>query len=295
MAHRFDETHLSDAEIDQVAAKNQVTLFGFACDQTSALMPLPITLANQLSRRLAEVRHQKILPYLLPDGKVQVAVAYDRHRPVRIHGLTIMASVEHPKQVDSKQLTDVVMDNVVKPVFKNEKIKPDRETRILINPDGPYQGGPTHHSGLTGRKSAVDTYGEYARHSGDALSGKDPMRVDRVGAYAARYAAKNIVAAGLASECEVMLSYSIGITRPVSLEVQTFGTGKMPDNEIRDLLERNFEFRLAGIMKHFRLRYQPSKHTEGYFQRLAAYGHFGRTDMDLPWEKTDRVETLQAG
>jgi len=148
---------------------------------------------------------------------------------------------------------------------------------------------------LTGRKSAVDTYGEYARHSGDALSGKDPMRVDRVGAYAARYAAKNIVAAGLASECEVMLSYSIGITRPVSLEVQTFGTGKMPDNEIRDLLERNFEFRLAGIMKHFRLRYQPSKHTEGYFQRLAAYGHFGRTDMDLPWEKTDRVDTLQAG
>jgi len=263
MAHRFDESQLSDAEIDQVAAKNQVTLFGFACDQTEALMPLPIFLANQLSRRMAEVRHQKTVPYLLPDGKVQVAVAYERHRPVRIHGLTIMASLDHPKQVDPQKLTEALMDTVVKPVFKNQKIKPDKETRILINPDGPYQGGPTHHSGLTGRKSAVDTYGEYARHSGDALSGKDPMRVDRVGAYAARYAAKNIVAAGLASECEVMLSYSIGITRPVSLEVQTFGTGKMPDNDIRDLLERNFEFRLAGIMKHFRLRYLPSKHTEG--------------------------------
>lgn len=295
MAHRFDESQLSDAEIDRVAAKNQVTLFGFACDQTEALMPLPISLANQLSRRMAEVRHQKTVPYLLPDGKVQVAVTYDRHRPVRIHGLTIMASLDHPKQVDPQKLTEALMDTVVKPVFKNQKIKPDKETRILINPDGPYQGGPTHHSGLTGRKSAVDTYGEYARHSGDALSGKDPMRVDRVGAYAARYAAKNIVAAGLAAECEVMLSYSIGITRPVSLEVQTFGTGKMPDDQIRDLLERNFEFRLAGIMKHFRLRYLPSKHTEGYFQRLAAYGHFGRSDMDLPWERTDRAEALRAG
>jgi S-adenosylmethionine synthetase len=295
MAQRFDEEKLSDEEIDRVAAKNQVTLFGFACDQTPELMPLPIMLAHGLSRRLAETRHQKTLPYLLPDGKVQVAVAYDRHRPVRIHGVTVMASLEHPKQVDPKKLTEAIMDTVVKPVFKNETIKPDKETRILVNPEGPYQGGPTHHSGLTGRKSAVDTYGEYARHSGDALSGKDPMRVDRVGAYAARYAAKNIVAAGLASACEVMLSYSIGITRPVSLEVQTFGTGKIPDDQIRDLLERNFEFRLAGIMKHFHLRFLPSKHSEGYFQRLAAYGHFGRSDMDLPWEKTDRAETLKAG
>jgi S-adenosylmethionine synthetase len=294
MAHRFDETQLSDAEIDKVAAKNQVTLFGFACDQTPELMPLPITLANRLARRLAEVRQQKKLAYLLPDGKVQVAIAYERQRPVRIHGVTVMASLEHPKQIDPKKLTEALMDSVIKPVFKNEEIKLDKDTRILINPDGPYQGGPTHHSGLTGRKSAVDTYGEYARHSGDALSGKDPMRVDRIGAYAARYAAKNIVAAGLASACEVMLSYSIGITRPVSLEIQTFGTGKIPDDKIRDLMERHFEFRLAGIMKHFRLRYLPSKHTEGYFQRLAAYGHFGRTDMDLPWEKTDRAAELKA-
>jgi S-adenosylmethionine synthetase len=293
-ASRFDEDKLSDEEIDRVAAKNQVTLFGFACDHTPALMPLPIMLANQLSRRLADVRHQKSLPYLLPDGKVQVAVTFDHLRPVRIHSITIMASLEQPKQVDPKKLNESLMDTVIKPVFKNEKIKPDKETRILVNPEGPYRGGPTHHSGLTGRKSAVDTYGEYARHSGDALSGKDPMRVDRVGAYAARYAAKNIVAAGLASACEVMLSYSIGITRPVSLEVQTFGTGKIPDDKIRDLLERNFEFRLAGIMKHFRLRYLPSKSSDGYFERLAAYGHFGRSDMDLPWEKTDRVEALKA-
>ncbi len=257
-------------------------------------MPLPIWLANRLAKRLGEVRHAKRLPYLLPDGRVQVAVAYQRRRPARIHGVTVMASLEHPKQVDAKTLTADLMETVIEPVFANEPIRPDKETRILVNPDGPYQGGPTHHSGLTGRKSAVDTYGEYARHSGDALSGKDPMRVDRVGAYAARYAAKNIVAAGLAAECEVMLSYSIGITRPVSLEIQTFGTGKLPDEKIRDILERQFEFRLAGIMKHFRLRHLPSKHTEGYFQRLAAYGHFGREDLDLPWKKTDKAEALKA-
>jgi S-adenosylmethionine synthetase len=291
-AHRFDESKLSDKEIDAVAAKNQVTLFGFACNQTPELMPLPIMLANRLARRLSEVRHQKILPYLLPDGKVQVAVAFEQRVPVQIHGVTIMASLDHPRQVDPKHLDQDILTAVIQPVFKNEKIKPDKKTRILINPTGPYQGGPTHHSGLTGRKSAVDTYGEYARHSGDALSGKDPMRVDRVGAYAARYAAKNIVAAGLASACEVMLSYAIGITRPVSLEVETFGTGKIPNEKIRDLLARHFEFRLAGIMKHFGLRYLPSKYTDGYFQKLAAYGHFGRSDMDLPWEKTDKADDL---
>jgi S-adenosylmethionine synthetase len=295
MAHRFDEEKLTDAEIDRVAAKNQVTLFGFACDQTPELMPLPIMLANRLTRRMSEVRHQKILPYLLPDGKVQVAVTFDGGRPVRIHSLTIMASLDQPRQVDADKLAAALVDSVIQPVFKHEKIKPDKETRILVNPDGPYAGGPTHHSGLTGRKSAVDTYGEYARHSGDALSGKDPMRVDRIGAYAARYAAKNIVAAGLASQCEVMLSYSIGITRPVSLQVQTFGTGKAADEKIRKLLERHFEFRMAGIMKHFRLRTLPARHSEGYFQRLAAYGHFGRSDMDLPWEKTDKAELLKAG
>ena len=294
-AHRFDETQLSDEEIDKVVAKNQVTLFGFACDQTPELMPLPVTLAHRLAHRLSEVRHEKRMSYLLPDGKTQVGVAYDKDRPSKIHSMTIMASADPLKRVDANRVEADVMEQVVTPVFASEPIRPDKKTRIFINPDGPYQGGPTHHSGLTGRKSAVDTYGEYARHSGDALSGKDPMRVDRVGAYAARYAAKNVVAAGLASQCEVMLSYSIGVTRPVSLVVKTFGTGTLPDARIRDLVEANFDFRLAAIMKHFRLRYLPSKHPEGYFQRLAAYGHFGRNDMDLPWEKTDRVEALRAG
>lgn len=295
MAQRFDEARLSEEAIDQVFAKNQVTLFGFACDQTPALMPLPITLASQLTRRLALVRQQKILPWLLPDGKAQVAVAYRQRRPARIHGITLMASTDPAQTLSRKKLADAIVQNVVEPVFKNEPIRPDVETRILVNPDGPYEGGPIHHSGLTGRKNAVDTYGEYARHSGDALSGKDPMRIDRVGAYAARYAAKNVVAAGLATECEVMLSYAIGITRPVSLQVQTFGTGKIPDEKIRDLVERHFEFRLAGIMKDFRLRHLPAEHTGGYFERLAAYGHFGRGDMDLPWEKTDRMDALRFG
>jgi S-adenosylmethionine synthetase len=293
-AHRFNETQLSEAEIDKVVAKNQVTVFGFACDQTPELMPLPIMLANRLARRLSDVRHQKLMTYLLPDGKIQVGVAYEDDRPVKIHSLTIMASADPFKHVEPRTLDAAIMEQVVAPVFANEAIQPDKKTRMFVNPDGPYQGGPTHHSGLTGRKSAVDTYGEYARHSGDALSGKDPMRVDRVGAYAARYAAKNIVAAGLASQCEIMLSYSIGVTRPVSLVVKTFGSGKLPDNRIRKLVEATFDFRLAAIMKHFRLRHQPSKHPEGYFQRLAAYGHFGRTDMDLPWEKTDRVNELKA-
>jgi S-adenosylmethionine synthetase len=186
------------------------------------------------------------------------------------------------------------MDTVIEPVFANEKIKLDDKTRIFVNPDGPYMGGPIHHSGLTGRKSAVDTYGEYARHSGDALSGKDPMRIDRVGAYAARYAAKNVVAAGLASECEVMLSYSIGLTPPVSLQVQTYGTGKIPDAKIVELLKKHFEFRLAGILKHFNLRYMPSKHLDGFYQKLAAYGHFGRSDIELPWEQTDKAELLKS-
>jgi S-adenosylmethionine synthetase len=294
-AHRFDENSLTDEEIDRVAAKNQVTVFGFACDQTPELMPLPIILANRLARRLAEARHQKLLPYLLPDGKTQVGVAYDKDRPVKIHSLAIMASVDPLRHVEPREVEAAVMEHVVAPVFAREPIRPDRKTRVFVNPDGPYQGGPTHHSGLTGRKSAVDTYGEYARHSGDALSGKDPMRVDRVGAYAARYAAKNVVAAGLASQCEVMLSYSIGVTRPVSLVVKTFGSGTLPDERIRDLVEAAFDFRLAAIMKHFRLRYQPSKHPQGYFQRLAAYGHFGRDDMELPWEMADRADELKAG
>jgi S-adenosylmethionine synthetase len=290
---QFDEEKISEAEIKRIAAKNQVTLFGFACNQTPALMPLPIWLAHRLARQLSAVGREKKLNYLMPDGKVQVGVEYKDRRPTRIHGVTITASQQTPNKPGAKKLRQDILDTVIEPVFENEKIKLDDKTRIFVNPDGPYLGGPMHHSGLTGRKSAVDTYGEYARHSGDALSGKDPMRIDRVGAYAARYAAKNVVAAGLASECEVMLSYSIGLTEPVSLQVQTYGTGKVSDKKIVELLKANFEFRLAGILKQFNLRYMPSKHLNGFFQKLAAYGHVGRNDMELPWEQTDRAELLK--
>jgi S-adenosylmethionine synthetase len=291
---QFDEEKLTEAQIKRIAAKNQVTLFGFACDQTPALMPLPIWLAHQLARQLSAVRHDKTLAYLTPDGKVQVGVEYKDRKPKRIHGVTITASQINPNKPGPKKLHRDILDTVIEPVFANEKIKLDDKTRIFVNPDGPYMGGPIHHSGLTGRKSAVDTYGEYARHSGDALSGKDPMRIDRVGAYAARYAAKNVVAAGLASECEVMLSYSIGLTPPVSLQVQTYGTGKIPDAKIVELLKKHFEFRLAGILKQFNLRYMPSKHLNGFYQKLAAYGHFGRSDIELPWEQTDKAELLKS-
>lgn len=292
---QFDEDRLSEVDINHIAAKNQVTLFGFACDQTPVLMPLPIWLSHQLARQLCKVRNHKVLPYLLPDGKVQVGVAYENRRPSGIHSITIMASQETPPAGQKQNaLENDIMEAVIQPVFENEPIKPDKNTRIFINPDGPYLGGPVHHSGLTGRKSAVDTYGEYARHSGDALSGKDPLRIDRIGAYTARYAAKNIVAAGLARECEVMLSYSIGITQPVSLQVQTFGTGKIPDDRMVKLLKKHFEFRLAGILKQFRLRHLPQQHIDGFYRRLAAFGHFGRTDMELPWEKTDKAELLSS-
>jgi S-adenosylmethionine synthetase len=292
---QFDEEKLTEKKIDKIAAKNQVTLFGFACDHTSVLMPLPIWLSNKLARQLTLVRREKVLPYLQPDGKVQVGVAFKDRKPKQIHSVTISTSQNDPGKPGSKKLHQDILERVINPVFKDESIRPDKRTRIFINPDGPYLGGPTHHSGLTGRKSAVDTYGEYARHSGDALSGKDPLRIDRVGAYAARYAAKNVVAAGLASECEIMLSYSIGLTRPVSLQVQTFGTGKIPESRIVKLLTDKFDFRLAGILKQFKLRQLPLQHLDGFFQKLAAYGHFGRTDMDLPWEATDRAEDLAAG
>ncbi|MGD8291081.1 MAG: methionine adenosyltransferase [Desulfobacterales bacterium] len=292
---RFSDEELTEKKIEKIAAKNQVTLFGFACDHTPVLMPLPIWLSNKLARQLTRVRREKILPYIQPDGKVQVGVAFKDRKPKRIHSVTISTSQNSAAKAGSKKLHQDILENVIDPVFKDEPIQPDKSTRIFINPDGPYLGGPTHHSGLTGRKSAVDTYGEYARHSGDALSGKDPLRIDRVGAYAARYAAKNVVAAGLASECEVMLSYSIGLTQPVSMQVQTFGTAKIPETKIVELLTENFDFRLAGILKQFKLRQLPLKHLDGFYQKLAVYGHFGRTDMDLPWEATDKTNVLAAG
>lgn len=293
----FDERELSDEEIERIAVKNQVTVFGFACDQTPALMPLPIWLAHRLARRLTAVRLQRILPYLTADGWTQVGVEYRNHRPARIHSLTVIASQNYSAPSggpDMKRLEADLREAVIDYVFQEEAVRPDVQTRIFINPAGPLLiGGPSVHSGLTGRKNAIDTYGEYSRHSGAALSGKDPTRIDRVGAYAARYAAKNVVAAGLATECEVQLSYSIGLSRPVSIQVETFGTGTIPDDAIAALLSRYCDFRLAGILKQFNLRFLPSTVKGGFYRKLAAYGHVGRMDIGLPWEVTDKAPLLR--
>ncbi len=291
--YAFREQELSDAEIEKIPVKNQATVFGFACNQTSAFMPLPIWLAHKLAKRISEVRSQDLLSYLTPDGKTQVGIEYRDRRPYRIHSLTVIASQNKAKYPDLEQLRADIYETIIQPVFATEEIKPDDKTRVFINPDGQFiRGGPAVHSGLTGRKNAIDTYGDYAQHSGSALSGKDPTRIDRVGAYAARYAAKNVVAAGIADECEVQLSYSIGISRPVSIQVETFGTGKISDEEITKLLEANFDFRLAGIIKEFNLRFLPSIHKSGFYRQLAAYGHVGRNDLELPWEKTDKVDVF---
>lgn len=294
---RFDEKGLSEEEMDRVTVKNQVTVFGFACNQTTALMPLPVWLAHRLARRLTSVRFLKILPYLAPDGKTQVGVEYRGGRPYRIHSITVLASQARPAKysgVDSERLKDDLMAAVIDPVFKEEEIRPDAKTMIFINPDGPFiVGGPSVHSGLTGRKNAIDIYGEYSRQSGAALSGKDPMRIDRVGAYVARYAAKNVVAAGLARECEVQLSYSIGLSRPVSVQAETFGTGRIADKDIAALIERHFDFRIAGILRRFNLKHLPSIIKGGFYRKLAAYGHVGRMDIGLPWELTDKTQELK--
>lgn len=293
----FDERKLTDEEMDAIPVRNQVTIFGFACNQTSAFIPLPIWLAHRLARKLTSVRLQKILTYLAPDGKTQVGVEYRDGRPYRIHSVTVIASQDRPSAAggpDMRRLEDDIRQAVIDSVFLDEEIRPDRNTRIFVNPDGPFiVGGPSVHSGLTGRKTAIDTYGEYSRQSGAALSGKDPLRIDRIGAYAARYAAKNIVAAGLADECELQLSYSIGLSRPVSIQVETFSTGRVSDEKISKIVERFFDFRLAGIIRQFNLRYLPSTLKGGFYRKLAAYGHVGRMDIGLPWELTDRIHAIK--
>lgn len=294
--YAFDEQELSEEEMDRITVKNQVTVFGFACNQTPSLMPLPIWLAHKLARRLTAVRLQKVLPYLAPDGKTQVGIEYRQGRPFRLHSITVIASQKSPPDQGGPDLSTLARDiqeRVIFPIFQDEEIRPDEKTRIFVNPDGPfYVGGPAIHSGLTGRKNAIDTYGEFSRHSGAALSGKDPTRIDRVGAYAARYAAKNVVAAGLADECELQLSYSIGLSRPVSIHVETFGTGKVSNEEIVRRLTRHFDFRLAGILRQFKLRYLPTLLKGGFYRKLAAYGHVGRMDIGLPWELTDKAGLL---
>jgi len=292
----FNEKLLSEDEIERIHVRQHATVFGFACRQTEVLMPLPIWLAQKLARQIDNARVQKLVPYLSPDGKTQVGVEYRDHRPHRIHSITIIASGTKgmTQEISTQRLANDIREAVIKPAFMDEDLKADDHTLIFINPmEHLMVGGPAVHSGLTGRKSDVDTYGEYARHSGNALSGKDPMRIDRIGAYVARYAAKNLVAAGLAEACEVQLSYSIGFSRPVSIQVETFGTGKLSDEDLSARLERHFDFRLAGILKNFNLRHLPSLNKGRFYQRLAVYGHVGRVDLTLPWEATDKADMLK--
>ncbi len=292
----FNEFRLSEAEIEKLHVRQQATVFGFACRQTEVLMPLPIWLAHKLARQIVNARVQNLVPYLSPDAKTQVGVEYKNRRPYRIHSITVIASGTRaaPDEIPAQRLHDDIREAVIKPAFAEEELKPDDQTLIFVNPlEHLMVGGPAVHSGLTGRKSDVDTYGEYARHSGSALSGKDPMRIDRVGAYAARYAAKNVVAAGLAEECEIQLSYSIDFSRPVSIQVETFGTGRLSDEKLAALLERHFDFRLAGILRDFNLRHLPALHKGRFYRKLAAYGQVGRVDLNLPWEATDKADLLK--
>jgi S-adenosylmethionine synthetase len=290
----------SDEQLDAVGAGDQGLMFGFACNETPELMPLPICLAHRIARKLAAVRKLGQMPYLRPDGKTQVTVAYEDGKPVGID--TILVSTQHtpdigdisdPLAVQAKIKEDL-WALVVLPVFEDIAIKPDDTTRFLVNPTGKFVvGGPQGDSGLTGRKIIVDTYGGYSRHGGGAFSGKDPTKVDRSAAYAARYVAKNIVAAGLAEKCEVQLSYAIGVARPVSILVETFGTGTVDDDRLFDLVKDHFELRPAGIIETFGLTTIPAERGGRFYQDVAAYGHMGRDDLDLPWEKTDKAALLK--
>lgn len=293
--------HLSDAELDRIGAGDQGIMFGYACNETPEYMPLPISLAHRMARRLAAVRKTGQLPYLRPDGKTQVTVIYEDGQPVGID--TILISTQHTATigdisneaaVQEKIKTDL-WEAVVNPVFADLAIKPDNNTRFLVNPTGKFViGGPQGDSGLTGRKLVVDTYGGYARHGGGAFSGKDPTKVDRSAAYMARYIAKNIVAAGLADKCELQISYAIGVARPMSLFVDTFGTGKLAPEQLLELIKTHFDLRPAAIIQTFGLRHLPQERGGRFYQDVAAYGHFGRHDLDLPWEKLDKVADLQA-
>lgn len=291
---------MSEDELDAIGAGDQGLMFGFACNETPELMPLPISLAHRVSRRLAAVRKAGQLPYLGPDGKTQVTVAYEDGRPVGID--TILVSTQHAPLIDGitdeaaiqARIKEDLWTAVVEPVFSETEIKPDAKTRFLVNPTGKFViGGPQGDSGLTGRKIIVDTYGGYSRHGGGAFSGKDPTKVDRSAAYAARYVAKNIVAAGLADKCEVQLSYAIGVARPVSMMIETFGTGKIDEDRLLELVKQHFELRPAGILQTFNLRQLPKSRGGRFYQDVAAYGHFGRADLELPWEQTDKADLLR--
>ena len=279
------ENKMSDEEIDAIGAGDQGMMFGFAANETEDYMPYPISLAHKLARRLTEVRKNGTLSYLRPDGKTQVTVEYDENgKPFRLDAVVL--STQHDEKVPQEQIHKDIKRYVFDPILPAHMI--DTNTKFFINPTGRFViGGPHGDSGLTGRKIIVDTYGGYARHGGGAFSGKDCTKVDRSAAYAARYVAKNIVAAGLADKCEIQLSYAIGVAHPTSIMVDTFGTGKLSDEKLIEIVRENFDLRPAGIIKMLDLR-------RPIYKQTAAYGHFGRNDLDLPWEKLDRVDTLKA-
>lgn len=294
------ETRTDDEKAADIGAGDQGMMFGFACNETPELMPVPISAAHRLALRLSEVRKNGTLKYLRPDGKTQVTVEYENDKPVRIDAIVI--STQHDPVIDGIEDNDQVQARiaadlkayVIQPVIKELGIPTDDKTRYLINPSGRFVvGGPHGDAGLTGRKIIVDTYGGYSRHGGGAFSGKDPTKVDRSAAYATRHVAKNIVGAGLADKAEVQIAYAIGVAKPVSIHVTTFGTGKVSDDEITEVVQRVFDLRPAAIINTFKLNELPKKHGGKFYRNVAAYGHFGRPDLDLPWEKLDRVEDLK--
>ena len=274
---------MTEAEVEAIGAGDQGMMFGYACDETPTLMPTPIYLAHKMARRLAEVRKNGTLEWIRPDGKSQVTIEYQYGKPVRVD--TALISTQHDPDISQGEIREAVIQHVMKPVLPEDMV--DDDMKIFVNPTGRFvTGGPLGDAGLTGRKIIVDTYGGMGRHGGGAFSGKDPTKVDRSGAYAARWVAKNLVAAGVASRCEIQVSYAIGVAHPLSVNVETFGTGNIPDEKITKLVNDFFDLRPGAIIRDLKLR-QP------IYQQLAAYGHFGRDDLDLSWEQTDRAEEIR--
>ena len=304
IAQGVDEAddHAGDP-LDKVGAGDQGIMFGYACDETPELMPLPISLAHRLARRLAEVRHNGTLGYLLPDGKTQVSVVYEDDQPVAID--TILISTQHVAEIDGisdekglrERISADLWTHVVEPATADLSLKPSKEaTKYLVNPTGKFVvGGPQGDAGLTGRKIIVDTYGGYARHGGGAFSGKDPTKVDRSAAYAARFVAKALVAAGLARKAEVQLSYAIGVAKPVSILVESFGTSSLSNDELTELVNANFDLRPGAIIENFKLRNLPQQRGGRFYRDVAAYGHFGRSDLNLPWEDVSVIAAKLKG